>query len=69
MSQKLENATNLYMEGIRDGFAREAVTKYTGRRYTQHSTGVRNGIEGFVEFFEPFLERCKDRDIRIVRAI
>ncbi|WP_394240921.1 nuclear transport factor 2 family protein [Vibrio astriarenae] len=69
MSQKLENATNLYMEGIRDGFAREAVTKYTGRRYTQHSTGVRNGIEGFVEFFEPFLERCKDRDIRIVRAV
>lgn len=45
MSRKLENATNLYMEGIRDGHARQAVTKYTGIRYTQHSTGVRNGIE------------------------
>lgn len=69
MSQKLENATNLYMQGIRDGHARHAVTKYTGRRYTQHSTGVRNGIEGFVEFFEPFIERCPVRDIRIVRSI
>ncbi|MBX2862967.1 MAG: hypothetical protein KTR27_05385 [Leptolyngbyaceae cyanobacterium MAG.088] len=69
MSQKLENATNLYMEGIRDGNARQAVTKYTGRRYTQHSTGVRNGVEGFVEFFEPFIERCPVRDIRIVRSI
>ncbi len=69
MSQKLENATNLYMEGIRDGHVRDAVTKYTGRRYTQHSTGVRNGIEGFLEFFEPFLERCPIRDIRIVRSI
>ncbi|WP_026971027.1 nuclear transport factor 2 family protein [Aliagarivorans marinus] len=68
MSKKLENATALYMEGIRDGHAREAVTKYTGRRYTQHSTGVRNGIEGFVEFFGPFLERCPVRDIRIVRG-
>ncbi|MBE9029297.1 nuclear transport factor 2 family protein [filamentous cyanobacterium LEGE 11480] len=69
MNRKLENATNLYMEGIRDGNVRDAVTKYTGRRYTQHSTGVRNGIEGFLEFFEPFLERCPVRDIRIVRSI
>ncbi|MGL6258763.1 nuclear transport factor 2 family protein [Vibrio sp. WXL103] len=69
MSQKLENATKLYLEGIRDGHVRQAVTKYTGRRYTQHSTGVRNGIDGFVEFFEPFIERCKVRDIRIVRSV
>ena len=69
MSRKLENATNLYLEGIRDGHARQAVTKYTGRRYTQHSTGVRNGIEGFVEFFEPFLERYSVRDIRVIRSV
>ena len=56
------------MEGIRDGHAREAVTKYTGDRYTQHSTGVRDGVEGFVEFFEPFIARNPDRDIRIVRG-
>lgn len=69
MNRKLQHATNLYMEGIRDGKAREAVTKYTGARYTQHSTGVRNGIEGFVEFFEPFIERCPKRDIRILRSV
>lgn len=69
MNQKLENATNLYMEGIRDGNVRHAVNKYTGRRYTQHSTGVKNGVEGFVEFFESFIERCPIRDIRIIRSI
>ncbi|MGH8865406.1 MAG: nuclear transport factor 2 family protein, partial [Burkholderiales bacterium] len=69
MSQKLENAKSLYMEGIRDGNARAAVTKYTGDRYTQHSAGVRDGIEGFVAFFEPFLARTPVRDIRVVRAI
>lgn len=69
MSQKLENAKRLYLEGIRDGKAREAVTKYTGARYTQHSTGVRDGIEGFVEFFEPFIERNPNRDIQIVRGL
>ena len=57
MSQRLDNARNLYLEGIRDGKAREAVTQYTGARYTQHSTGVKDGVEGFIEFFEPFISR------------
>ena len=65
---KLANAKNLYLEGIRDGNARAAVTKYTGDRYTQHSTGVRDGVEGFVEFFEPFIKRNPVRDIQIVRG-
>ncbi len=68
MGRKLDNAKNLYLEGILEGRAREAVTAYTGDRYTQHSTGVRDGIEGFVEFFEDFLERNPVRDIRIVRG-
>ncbi len=69
MSKKLDNAIALYMEGIRDGNAREAVAKYTGERYTQHSTGVRDGVEGFIEFFEPFLQNNPERDIQVVRAI
>ena len=69
MSRKIENAVGLYTEGIRDGNVREAVTKYTGDRYTQHSTGVRDGVEGFVEFFEPFIARNPTRDIQIVRTL
>lgn len=68
MSNKINNAKALYMEGIRDGNAKEAVEKYTGARYTQHSTGVRDGKEGFLEFFEPFIKRNPIRDIEIVRS-
>ena len=68
MSQALDNARALYMEGIRDGNPRAAVEKYTGERYTQHSTGVPDGKEGFIEFFEDFLERTPDREIEILRA-
>ena len=68
-SVRLRNAKGLYLEGIRDGKMREALDKYTGARYTQHSTGVADGKEGFIEFFTPFLERNPDRDIRIIRAI
>jgi Uncharacterized protein conserved in bacteria len=46
MGRKLVNAVSLYLEGIRDGQVRQAVGKYTGDRYTQHSTGVRDGAEG-----------------------
>ncbi|MDY7098526.1 MAG: nuclear transport factor 2 family protein [Pseudomonadota bacterium] len=69
MGQGLENVRSLYLEGIAQGNAREAVTRYTGHRYTQHSTGVADGVEGFLEFFEPFLERNPKRDISIVRSL
>jgi len=57
------------MEGIRDGNVRRAVETYTGDRYTQHSTGVADGVEGFVAFFEPFMERNPVRDIQVIRSI
>ncbi len=60
-SRKVDHAHRLYLEGIRDGDARRAVHAYTGDRYTQHSTGVRDGAEGFLAFFEPFLERNPKR--------
>jgi predicted SnoaL-like aldol condensation-catalyzing enzyme len=69
MNQKLENAKGLYLEGIRDGHPREAITKYSGARYTQHSTGVKDGPEGFIEFFEPFIQRNPKRDIQIIRGL
>jgi predicted SnoaL-like aldol condensation-catalyzing enzyme len=69
MSGRLEHAKALYLEGIRDGRVREAITAHTGERYTQHSAGVADGVEGFVEFFEPFIARNPKRNIEIVRAI
>jgi len=68
MSAGLDNVHKIYLEGIAGGNAREAVQKYTGHRYTQHSTGVADGAEGFLAFFEPFLERNPKRDIKIVRS-
>lgn len=67
MGQGLDNVRSIYLEGIAGGNAREAVTRYTGHRYTQHSTGVGDGAEGFLAFFEPFVERNPKRDIEIVR--
>ncbi|MEM7693142.1 MAG: hypothetical protein AAF318_01715 [Pseudomonadota bacterium] len=69
MAKGLENVRALYLEGIAGGAAREAVTRYTGHRYTQHSTGVADGVEGFLAFFEPFVARNPKRDIEILRIL
>lgn len=68
MGKGLDNVRAIYLEGIAGGHAREAVMKYTGHRYTQHSTGVADGAEGFLAFFEPFVARNPKRDIEIVQA-
>ncbi|MEO1779716.1 MAG: nuclear transport factor 2 family protein, partial [Pseudomonadota bacterium] len=68
MAKGLENVHRIYLEGIAGGDASAAVTACTGHRYTQHSTGVGDGAEGFLAFFEPFVARNPKRDIRIVRS-
>ena len=68
-TQKIRHAEGLYLDGIRDGKIWEALDAHTGDRYTQHSTGVADGQQGFADFFGPFLERNPLRDIQVVRAI
>lgn len=68
-TNKIKHSTGLYLDGIRDGNVWDALNEHTGDRYTQHSTGVGDGKEGFAEFFVPFLERNPIRDIQVVRAI
>ncbi len=68
MGIRTENAKNLYLEAILAGDYANAINTYAGQRYTQHSTPVKDGKEGFIEFFAEFVERNPVRDIEIVRA-
>jgi len=68
MGQRRDNAISLYLEAIRDGNYVEAINTYAGARYTQHSTPVKDGKEGFIEFFADFVQRNPTREIEIIRA-
>lgn len=68
VGQRRDNATALYLEAIRDGKAAAAIGAYSGARYTQHSTPVKDGQQGFIEFFAEFHERNPIRDIEILRS-
>lgn len=65
--ERMSNARALCLEGIRDGHAQEAIEKYAGDRYTQHSTPVRDGKQGFIEFFADFRRRNPVREMEILR--
>ena len=67
MLKKVENAENLYLRGIRDGEVQEVLDNYMGDTYTQHSTGVKDGKEGFREFFEDPPGRAAE-GLRILRC-
>jgi predicted SnoaL-like aldol condensation-catalyzing enzyme len=67
MSNKLDNAVGLYLKGIRDGDT-TAIERYTGDRYTQHNTHVKDGKAGFAEFFKEFVLRNPKRDIQVLRS-
>jgi predicted SnoaL-like aldol condensation-catalyzing enzyme len=68
MGRRLDNARSLYLEAIREGDYVDAIDAYAGDRYTQHSTPVKDGRDGFIEFFADFVERNPVRDIDIVRG-
>ena len=68
MSKKLHHAKSLYLEGIQEGFVRSAAVKYTGERFTQHHPGIREGVEGFVIYYEDFVFQFKERKVQFLKA-
>lgn len=69
MGKGLDRVRDIYLDGIAAGNVRAAVQRNTGHRYTQHSTGVGNGAEGFLAFFDSFVTRNPKREIEILRIL
>ncbi len=69
VTTRLQHARGLYLTGIGEGKPRAAVAAHVGARYTQHSTGVPDGADGFVAFVTDFVQRHPYREMHIVRGI
>ena len=72
MSQNLEmnkrNAIAFYKIAYA-GEPRKAVEQYVGNEYIQHNPAVKDGKEGFIEYFEQMAKEYPDKDIEFVRSI
>lgn len=42
---------------------------YVGAKYIQHNPHVKNGIEGFIEYFERMQAEYPNKSIKFVRVI
>ena len=51
------------------GEPRKAVEQYVGNEYIQHNPAVKDGKEGFIEYFEQMAKEYPDKDIEFVRSI
>jgi len=51
------------------GDPRKAVNLYTGDVYIQHNPAVKDGKEGFVEYFERMQEEYPDKSVEFVRSV
>jgi predicted SnoaL-like aldol condensation-catalyzing enzyme len=48
---------------------REAIERYVGAEYIQHNPGVKDGKEGFIEYFEDAARRFPGKRVRFKRMI
>ncbi|MEM6998584.1 MAG: nuclear transport factor 2 family protein [Pseudomonadota bacterium] len=47
----------------------EAVSKFVGKDYKQHNPAVRDGKQGFIDYFEEMARDYPEKSIEFVRAI
>jgi predicted SnoaL-like aldol condensation-catalyzing enzyme len=72
MSQNLEankkNAVAFYQMAF-DGNPKQAAELYIGAHYIQHNPLVKDGIDGFVEYFDRMYVEYPEKSIRFLRVI
>jgi len=66
--QNKENAMRFYRMAY-EGNPRKAVELYVGDEYIQHNPDVRDGKEGFIEYFERMQKEYPEKSLVFVRAV
>lgn len=62
------NAIAFYKTAF-EGNPEKAVELYVGEEYIQHNLAVKNGKQGFIEYFRRMAQEYPDKSIRFVRAV
>jgi len=63
-----QNAIEFYKMAY-EGNPRKATELYVGSEYVQHNPAVKNGTEGFIEYFEQMKTEYPNKSIEFVRVI
>ncbi|MGD2034470.1 MAG: nuclear transport factor 2 family protein [Bacteroidales bacterium] len=68
LTRNKENAIAFYKMAF-SGHPQKAAELYVGSGYKQHNPVVRNGIEGFIEYFTKMQDEYPEKSVEFVRAV
>ncbi|WP_103070365.1 nuclear transport factor 2 family protein [Aquimarina sediminis] len=68
LEQNKINAIEFYKMAY-EGNPKKATELFVGSEYIQHNPDVKDGVEGFVEYFEKMNKEYPDKSIEFVRCI
>lgn len=68
LEENKKNAISFYKTAY-EGNPKLAIEKYVGQTYIQHNPVVKDGPEGFIEYFERMTKEYPDKSIEFVRCI
>lgn len=68
IEQNKQNAVAFYKMAY-EGNPRKATDMYVGSEYIQHNPDVKDGIDGFIEYFEQMQQEYPDKSIEFVRSV
>ncbi len=68
LQRNKQNAVEFYKTAYL-GEPRKAVEQYVGNEYIQHNPAVKDGKQGFIEYFEAMAKEYPNKSIEFIRSI
>ncbi len=69
MNEKMKNSAIEFYKMAFEGNPAKAVELYVGAEYIQHNPTVKNGMEGFIEYFERMHKEYPNKSVKFIRTI
>lgn len=69
MNEKIKKSAIEFYKMAFEGNPAKAVELYVGAEYIQHNPAVRNGTDGFIEYFERMHKEYPKKSVKFIRTI
>lgn len=67
LEKNRQNAIAFYKTAF-EGNPKKAAEMYVGEEYIQHNPVVKNGVEGFIEYFEKMRKNYPKKSVKFLRS-
>jgi predicted SnoaL-like aldol condensation-catalyzing enzyme len=69
MNEKIKKSAIEFYKMAFEGNPAKAVELYVGAEYIQHNPAVRNGTDGFIEYFERMHKEYPNKSVKFIRTV